>query len=100
MRGRSRTHTRLHWTVNRRKAMSAPAGVFGVGRKIQSAAERAGFGLAHPQRPSGRCGKPWVPHLPRGFDHERYIQAADRILAGLFDVFAIEEVNLGFPPRW
>jgi hypothetical protein len=38
--------------------------------------------------------------LPREFDIERYSRAADRILDGLFDVFSLRAVQLGFPPRW
>src|SRR6185312_10203661 len=38
--------------------------------------------------------------LPREFDTPRYTRAADRILDGRFDVFALEDASLGFPPRW
>ncbi|MGH8290952.1 MAG: alginate lyase family protein, partial [Steroidobacteraceae bacterium] len=61
---------------------------------------RAGIGLAHPPQPVGLGGPPWVRPLPRDFATRRYTEAADRILCGRFDVFALEDVNLGFPPRW
>ncbi|HEX4673928.1 MAG TPA: alginate lyase family protein [Steroidobacteraceae bacterium] len=73
---------------------------FRVGRKIQGTVERAGIGLARPSVPAGQCGKPWLARLPRDFDVERYRRAADRILSGVFDVFSLHGVQLGFPPRW
>ncbi len=79
----------------------SPAEVgFRVRRKVQGTVERAGIGLARAPSPSGRCGLPWLSELPRGFDSARYARAADRILAGSFDVFALRGVQLGFPPRW
>ena len=80
--------------------MSAREVGFRLRRKVQEDIERAGIGLAHPSEPSGNAGRPWVSPLPRAFEIERYRLAADRILDGRFDVFALEDVRLGFPPRW
>ena len=80
--------------------MSAREVGFRLRRKVQGDAERAGIGLAHPSEPKGISGRPWVQALPRGFDTQPYILAADRILDGRFDVFALENAQLGFPPRW
>ena len=80
--------------------MSAREVGFRLRRKVQGDAERAGIGLAHPPAPTGYCGHPWVSELPRGFDTRRYTRGADRILCGRFDVFALEDAPLGFPPRW
>lgn len=91
---------RLQWTLNRLRVMSAREVGFRLRRKVQEDAERAGIGLAHPSEPTGVCGSPWVSPLPRAFDVERYRRAADRILDGRFDVFALENAKLGFPPRW
>jgi hypothetical protein len=41
-----------------------------------------------------------LDELPRKLDPERYRRAADRILDGVFDVFVLRGVKLGFPPRW
>ncbi|MDE2052322.1 MAG: heparinase, partial [Gammaproteobacteria bacterium] len=97
---RARGQGRLQWTLSRLRAMSAREVGFRLRRKVQEDAERAGIGRAHPSAPDGVCGHPWVSRLPRGFDVERYRLAADRILDGRFDVFALEDVRLGFPPRW
>jgi len=94
-------YDRLRWALNRLRAMSPAELSFRVGRKVQSAAERSGIGLARVPVPTpGRQGKPWVGALPVHFDVARYTAAADRVLAGRFDVFALREVDLGFPPRW
>jgi hypothetical protein len=94
-------YDRLRWALNRLRAMSPAELGFRVGRKVQSAAERSGIGLARVPRPTpGKPGKPWVAELPHHFDVARYTAAADRILGGRFDVFALRNVDLGFPPRW
>ena len=92
--------SRLQWMLSRLRAMSAREVGFRLRRKVQGDAERAGIGLARPSEPIGVCGHPWVLPLPRGFDKQRYARAADRILEGRFDVFALTDVRLGFPPRW
>jgi len=92
--------SRIHWTLSRLKAMSPSEVGFRVGRKIRGTAERAGIGLARPAVPAGQCGRPWLPALPRKFAVERYRRAADRILGGCFDVFSLQDKQLGFPPRW
>jgi hypothetical protein len=91
---------RLQWTLSRLRAMSAREVGFRLRRKVQEDVERAGIGLAHPSEPAGACGHPWVSPLPRGCEVERYRLAADRVLDGRFDVFALEDARLGFPPRW
>ncbi len=93
-------YTHLRWTLNRLRAMSPAELGFRVRRKVQGTVERAGIGLARAPLPSGTCGKPWIAALPRNFDAARYVRAADRILDGQFDVFALRGVQLGFPPRW
>jgi hypothetical protein len=90
----------VQWTLSRLRAMSAGEVGFRLRRKVQGRLQRAGFGLAHPPQPMGVSGPAWVRPLPRGFETKRYTLAADRILAGSFDVFALEEARLGFPPRW
>jgi hypothetical protein len=91
---------RLQWTLNRLRAMSPRELGFRLRRKVQGDVERAGIGLARPTTPVGVSGRAWVSPLPRAFDAERYRLAADRILDGRFDVFALEGAQLGFPPAW
>lgn len=74
--------------------------VWRMGRVVRVGAERAGFGLAHAvPPPSGAAGRGWL-HAPAAVDSAAVIAAAERILAGHFNVFALRDVELGFPPRW
>ena len=58
------------------------------------------FAAKVPARTSDVAGRPWVEPLPRQFDAGKYCAAADRIIAGEFDVFALRPAQLGFPPQW
>ncbi len=46
-----------------------------------------------------RASLPWI-HATAVVDAAQYLAAADRVAAGRFDVFALEGVELGSPPRW
>lgn len=46
-----------------------------------------------------RAPGPWI-RVPAKVDAAPYLQAADRIAAGRLDVFALQGVELGSPPRW
>jgi len=81
--------------------MSAAEVGFRVRRKVQGTVERAGLGLAlRAPAAAGTSGSAWVAVLPSRFDKSLYTRAADRILDGVFDVFALHNLDLGFPPRW
>ena len=67
---------------------------------VQAQWERRGLGLARPVEPREALGQPWLVQLPQRFDVPAYIEAADRVLAGRFDVFALPDRVLGFPPEW
>ena len=47
----------------------------------------------------GYAPRPWIHAAPR-VEAQRYVDAAERSGAGVFDVFALEGVELGKPPRW
>jgi hypothetical protein len=72
-----------------------------IGQQGRATLERCGlFAAKVPPRTSDTPGRPWVDPLPRQFDAGKYCAAADRILAGEFDVFALRPAQLGFPPQW
>ncbi len=52
--------------------------------------------------PTPRVGhtNPAYIHVPSGIDASAYIVAADRILAGRYSLFQLDEVELGSPPEW
>jgi hypothetical protein len=45
------------------------------------------------------AARPWI-RAPATVDAATYLEAADRICAGKFDVFALRGIDLGSPPRW
>lgn len=72
-----------------------------VRNKTHATLEKHGFGLANcPTAPVGNTGKSWLTVISRDFEVGEYTDAADRILDGRFGIFALRDVNLGFPPQW
>jgi hypothetical protein len=90
----------LLWKLNRLRVMGAAEITYRLRQALQARLERRGIGLACPGMPSARTGAPWVAGSPAIPDASPYRAAADRILAGRFDVFAMRDVALGFPPDW
>lgn len=90
----------LLWKLNRLRVMGAGELAYRVKQALQAKRERRGIGLARPGAPSDRLGMPWCALQPGGLDIGPYRAAADRILSGRFDVFAMQGAELGFPPRW
>ena len=91
----------LRWKLNRLAAMDGREIRHRVGQQAHAALERCGFFAAKvPARTSDGIGRAWVDPLPRQLDTGKYRAAADRIIAGEFDVFAMRPAQLGFPPRW
>ncbi len=80
--------------------MGAAEIAYRVRQTARARLERLGVGLARPQVPCGACGRSWLSELPRDVDAVAYRAAADRVLAGRFDVFALRDADLGFPPQW
>ena len=64
-------------------------------------AERCGLvgSAAAPPPELGHPTRPWI-HADAGVDAARYLAAADRLVGGRFDLFALRDVDLGSPPRW
>lgn len=92
----------LTWKINRLRTMGLPEIGYRVRQAIQGKVESLSVRwVQQPPIPDLSClGKPWLNPLPRNMDIESYCAAADRVLAGYFDVFALNDVQLGFPPKW
>ncbi|MDB5729134.1 MAG: Heparinase family protein, partial [Noviherbaspirillum sp.] len=91
----------LNWMVSRLRTMSAAEIAWRAGRAVQARMERSGRGTAScPPPTEPKWGRGWLGIAPSGFDAARYLDAAERILAGQFDLFALRGAALGFPPRW
>jgi hypothetical protein len=70
-------------------------------RAVQARAERSGL-IGSPEVPAPDLAarpNPWL-HIPGGIDLASYAGAADRIVHGWLDIFALQGVQLGSPPRW
>jgi hypothetical protein len=90
----------LAWKLNRLRCMT-PAE---IGHRVVKAAsmriERWGLvGCEVPPADLTLVAKPWI-HAAARVDPAPYVAAADRVVAGRLDVFALEDADLGTPPRW
>ncbi len=90
----------LLWKLNRLRVMGASEVGYRVQQALHARLEQRGIGLARPGEPSDRLGTPWCDMQPGVQDIKPYRAAADRIVSGQFDVFAMQRAELGFPPRW
>src|SRR5262245_9828243 len=71
-------------------------------RAIQARAERARLaknGNAAPAPDFGVRPAPWL-HADAVVEAQPYLAAADRIVEGKLDIFAMHGVDVGSPPRW
>lgn len=89
----------LTWKLNRLRAMGAPEVAHRVRDAVLQRLQARGVGLVPVPPPASlaRFGQSWLG-LPS--DPAPHLAAAERILAGRFDVFALRDIELGFPPEW
>ena len=90
----------LMWTIKRLSSMNGREISYRVSNAMQARMERIGLGLAKPTEPTIRSTAAWLTQVSREFDRTLYCGAADQIMRGQFDVFALEAAELGFPPNW
>lgn len=95
------------WYLNRLRAMGRAEVAWRARSAIQARAERWGLGRARPPEPAGELPPSWLPVLApealadaQQLDMPAVVDAAERVLAGRFDVFALRGAELGFPPDW
>jgi hypothetical protein len=95
-----RLNEKVLWKLNRLRTMT-PAEI--RHRVVQAAHMRAErWGLSRcivPAPDLSRASNAWIDREAR-VDRETYCAAADRIVEGVFDLFALQGVKLGNPPRW
>ena len=90
----------LNWKFKRLRAMDGYELVYRFRQSVKAKLEHRGIGRALPGEPVGSIGQAWCSQFPSQFCVKTYRAAADQILAGRFDVFAMHELALGFPPNW
>jgi len=92
--------TALAWKINRLKLMGAAEVAWRVHQLARRKAAALGLGLAsHPPAPVlERFGAPFIA-VPSARQPALCL-AADTLLGGRWDVFALRGAPLGFPPQW
>ncbi|WUR14829.1 alginate lyase family protein [[Empedobacter] haloabium] len=92
----------LAWKVNRLRLMGVPEILWRVRQLAQKKASKMGVGLVgRPPAPSlARSGASFLDCSAAGVDVASVRAAADSVLAGRWNVFAMRGLNLGFPPQW
>ena len=94
--------TTLAWKINRLKLMGIPELAWRMRQLIGKKASKFGLGLAG-RVPAARLPTPQAPFFAgdgRDTDAASLRAAADDILAGRWNVFAMRAAALGFPPQW
>ena len=91
----------LRWKINRLQRMGLPEISYRIRQMLKAKLEASGIG----RTPSGErmyASTPvaWLDKLPSNISVLPYLDAANRILAGRWDVFSLRDVELGFPPTW
>lgn len=94
--------SQLAWKLNRLRAMGGAEIAHRVADVVRQQLQARGYGLAtRPPAPQlERCAPAWLGLDALPADPSPYLAAAERILAGRFDVFALHAAALGFPPPW
>ena len=101
VRAMKETGASLRWRFNRLRCMSPAEVSHRLFRAVSMRVEQAGLGGAFvPEAPDLEArSRTWV-HASAEIDADAYLAAADRIVSGKFDVFALRGVDLGSPPHW
>lgn len=91
----------LSWKLNRLRTMGLAEIGHRTGRALQARWQSVGVGMRkQPPAPQMQFGQPWLAAWPQGLAVDRWREAADRVLAGRWDVFSLTDQALGFPPDW
>ena len=89
------------WKLRRASRMGAAEITWRVGQVARTFAEAAGLGRADRViEPSGAPGTGPLAVSEGVIGSAPYVFAAEKILAGKLDIFALREESIGFPPRW
>ena len=93
----------LRWKLNRLRTMDWAEIATRVGHAVQARLEARGIGLVRKVPvPTNAAGQRWIAldmtAMPD--DTAACLAAAEDILAGRFNVFALRGAALGFPPQW
>lgn len=91
---------KITWYIQRLRSMDGREIGYRIRQAAQTKLEAMGFCLTSPHPAAGESGRSWLANSSVFDDVVFYRDAADRILAGSFHVFALRDAKLGFPPDW
>ncbi len=91
----------LQWYVSRLGRMSAAELAYRLKQAARSTQDRliSAHGISVPAPQSLHATATFVQSHP-GIDAAPYVRQADKILAGRYSIFDLEDVQLGNPPNW
>lgn len=89
----------LAWRLNRLRCMSVAEIGHRLLRSIAIQNESHRLHVAVPNADTSKRAPLWI-RVPAGIDKAPYLAAADRLMAGRFDIFAMHNIDLGSPPCW
>ena len=97
----ARAAKRVLWYFNRLYCMTPPEICHRTVRALQLQVERRALmaSSAVPAPQIADASRPWI-HVPPQAGARSCLEAANRIAAGRFDILALQDVELGDPPRW
>jgi heparinase II/III-like protein len=90
---------KILWRLNRLRCMTPVEIGHRVARLARAQAERLGLPGTVPAADLSNAPEPWI-RVPARVDRAALLAAADRVVAGRLDVFALRDLRLGEPPRW
>jgi hypothetical protein len=90
---------KLRWYLNRLRCMSPAELPFRALRLVSAQVERLLPIREAPAPDLSRATAAWI-QPPQDIDPQPYLAAADAIVSGRFDVFALHGIELGSPPNW
>ncbi|CAG4882910.1 conserved protein of unknown function [Georgfuchsia toluolica] len=91
----------LRWRFNRLRCMTAAEIGHRLGDLARIQAERLLLPLARQvPAPDLSCAPTTWIHVAQDVSVAPYLAAAERLVLGKFDVFALKGIDLGSPPRW
>jgi len=96
-----RVANRIRWYINRLSCMTSAEIRHRLWRAVAMHVERLSYQARAAAPPPSLTlqSQPWI-HAGAKVDSTSYLAAADRIIAGRFDLFALQDAELGSPPRW
>jgi hypothetical protein len=91
----------IRWKFRRLRTMGAAEVLHRVTQALRTFGEACGIARIPASAPDADVGAlAWLPLPPGNVDSAEVVRRAESVLSGRFDVFALRNAPLGFPPEW